>query len=54
MVTAKNMSFLSEDEELIMKCNKILKKITKAYGFKWASQLVYYKKYIKNNLKTWC
>ena len=47
------MSFLSEDKKIIIKNNKISKKITKTYGFKLDSQLVYDKKYIKTKLKTY-
>ena len=49
----KNMSFLSEDEEIIIKYNKIWKKIKKTYGFKLGSQPFYDKKYIKTKLKTY-
>ena len=52
MVTEKTCH-LSENEEMIIKCNKIWKKITKTYGFKLDSQPVYDKKYIKTELKTY-
>ena len=52
MVTEKTCH-LSENEEMIIKCNKIWKKITKTYGFKLDSQPVYDKKYIKAKLKTY-
>ena len=45
------MSFLSEDEKVIIKCNKIQKKITKTQGFKLDKQPVYDKRYIKTKLK---
>ena len=52
MVTEKTCH-LSENEEIIIKYNKIWKKITKTYGFKLDSQPVYDKKYIKTKLKTY-
>ena len=50
MVTGKTCH-LSDNEEIIIKYNKIWKKITKTYGFKLDSQPVYDKKYIKTDLK---
>ena len=45
------MSFLSEDEEIIIKYNEIWKKMTKTYGFKLGSQPVYGKIIHKNLAK---
>ena len=53
MVTEKNMSFLSEDEEIMIKYTKIWKNMTKKYGFKLDSQSGYDNRYIKTNLKTY-
>ena len=47
----KNLSFLSEDEEIIIKYNEIWKKMTKTYGFKLGSQPVYGKIIHKNLAK---
>ena len=49
----KNMSFLGEDEEIILKYNKIGKKIFKSYDFKLDSQPVYDKIYMKTKSKTY-
>ena len=51
--TRKNMSFSSDNVEIIIKYNKIWKNITKTNGLKLDSQPVYYKKYIKTKLKTY-
>ena len=51
--TRKNMSFLSDNVEIIIKYNKIWKNITKTNGLKLDSQPVYYKKHIKTKLKTY-
>ena len=53
MVTKKYISFLSEDEEIIIKYDKIWIKKTKTYGLKLDSQSVYDKKCIKTKLKTY-
>ena len=45
------MSFLSEDEEIMIKYNKVWKKMTKTYGFKLGSQPVYGKKIHENLAK---
>ena len=51
--TRKNMSFSSDNVEIIIKYNKIWKNITKTNGLKLDSQPVCYKKYIKTKLKTY-
>lgn len=47
------MLFLSENEKVVIKYNKIWKIITKIYGYKLDNQSVYEKKYIKIKLKTY-
>ena len=47
----KNVPYLSEDEEIIIKYNKIWKKTTKTNGFELDSQPFYDKTYIKTNLR---
>ena len=47
----KNVPYLSEDEEIIIKYNKIWKKTTKTYGFELDSQPFYDKTYIKTKLR---
>ena len=46
------MSFLADDDDVILKCNKIWKKIKKLLSVEFDSQPVYDEKYIKTRVKT--
>ena len=51
--SSKKVLFLSENEKVVIKYNKIWKIITKIYGYKLDNQSVYEKKYIKIKLTTY-
>ena len=46
------MSFLAVDDDVILKCNKICKKIKKLLSVEFDCQPVYDEKYIKTRVKT--